>query len=166
LSAKRCANATASRNAVLRSKTVGLTSPLAQQQRRRDGEAERLRGLEVDDQFQPHWLLNGEVFWAGPPDDLVDDRLRIRVHRRQPERGQRSACRQSSSGESRRRRDRREQRGRRLALNHFSSAFSVRAVSANSLLALSTRFAILMIRSFMRMPNRLARGAISFSSSS
>src|SRR5438552_2196857 len=34
------------------------------QQRRRDGEADRLRGLEVDDQLKLRWLLHGEV--GGP----------------------------------------------------------------------------------------------------
>jgi hypothetical protein len=31
------------------------------QQRRRDREAERLRGLEVDDQLELRWLLDGEI---------------------------------------------------------------------------------------------------------
>src|SRR5262245_24497867 len=38
---------------------------------RRDGEAERLSGLEVDDQLERRRLLHGEVARFGPLEDLV-----------------------------------------------------------------------------------------------
>ena len=44
----------------------------AHQQRRRDREAERLGGLEVDDQFVLARRLHGEGGRAGAPEDLVD----------------------------------------------------------------------------------------------
>src|SRR5262249_31919313 len=43
-----------------------------EQQRRRDGEAERLGGLEVDDKFERGRLLHWEVARLGALEDLVD----------------------------------------------------------------------------------------------
>ena len=43
----------------------------AQQQRRRDGEAEGFRGLEVDDELELRRLLDGEVAWLRALEDLV-----------------------------------------------------------------------------------------------
>ena len=43
-----------------------------QQQRLRDCQPERLRGLEVDDQFEPVNLLEGKVPRLGTLEDLVD----------------------------------------------------------------------------------------------
>lgn len=37
-----------------------------QQQRRRDSEAERLRGLHVNDQFELGWRLYGQLAWLSP----------------------------------------------------------------------------------------------------
>ena len=37
----------------------------ALQQRRRDGQAERLGRLEIDHQFEPRGLLDGKVAWIG-----------------------------------------------------------------------------------------------------
>src|SRR5262249_23556388 len=44
------------------------------QQRRRDGQAEGLGGLEVDDQLELGGLLDGEVGGLGTLEDLVDKR--------------------------------------------------------------------------------------------
>ena len=43
-----------------------------QEQRRRDGEAERLRGFEVDDQFELRGLLDWQVGGLGTMQDLDD----------------------------------------------------------------------------------------------
>jgi hypothetical protein len=43
-----------------------------QQHRLRDGEAERLRRLEVDDQFELRGLLDGKVAGLGAFENLVD----------------------------------------------------------------------------------------------
>src|SRR5207244_11297305 len=42
-----------------------------QQQRGRDGETERLRGLEVDDELERRGLLDGHVGRLGPLQNLV-----------------------------------------------------------------------------------------------
>src|ERR1700688_4901916 len=44
----------------------------AQQQRLRDRDAERLRGLEVDDEFKLGGLLDGKVPGLGALENLVD----------------------------------------------------------------------------------------------
>ena len=46
-----------------------LIGPL--QERRRYREAERLRGLQVDDQIELRGLLHRQVPWLGPLQDLV-----------------------------------------------------------------------------------------------
>src|SRR5215470_2021677 len=53
----------------------------SQQQRLRDGQAERLRGLEVDDQFEFRGLLHRDVTRRRAPQDLVDERRGALVHR-------------------------------------------------------------------------------------
>src|SRR2546426_6002485 len=45
-----------------------------EEQRRRNGEPEGLRGLEVQDQLELHRLLHGEVRGPRPPENLVDVR--------------------------------------------------------------------------------------------
>src|SRR5262245_24697528 len=47
-----------------------------QQQRRRDGEADRLGGLEVDDQIELARLLNRKVTRLGTLEDPIDERTR------------------------------------------------------------------------------------------
>src|SRR5690349_20788322 len=47
-----------------------LVSSAEQQQR--DGEAERLGGLHVDDQLELCWLLDGQIGWLDALEDLVD----------------------------------------------------------------------------------------------
>jgi hypothetical protein len=44
-----------------------------QQQRRRDGEAERLRGLEVDDEFELARLLDGQIARPGAFQDSIGE---------------------------------------------------------------------------------------------
>jgi hypothetical protein len=43
----------------------------SEQKRRRDGQAQRLGGLEVDHQLELRGLLNGEIGRLGPFEDLV-----------------------------------------------------------------------------------------------
>src|SRR4051812_44813909 len=45
----------------------------AKKQRRRQGKAERVRGLEVDDQKKFSRKLNRQVGWLSALDDLVDE---------------------------------------------------------------------------------------------
>jgi hypothetical protein len=49
------------------SKSIALFDHLIrpQQQRQWDGEAERLGGLEVDDELEPGWPLDRNVCWLG-----------------------------------------------------------------------------------------------------
>ncbi len=49
----------------------------AQQQRLRDREAERLGGLEVDDELEFAWLLDGKIGWLCASEDLVHEGRRI-----------------------------------------------------------------------------------------
>src|SRR6266478_2419618 len=58
-----------------------LIRPL--QERRRDRQAEGLRGLEVDDQLDVHWLLDGEVCGLDALQDLVNVPRGATVQRRQ-----------------------------------------------------------------------------------
>jgi hypothetical protein len=44
----------------------------AGEQRGRDGQAERLRGLEVDDKLEFGRLLNGQIGWLGTLEDFID----------------------------------------------------------------------------------------------
>src|SRR5947209_4704320 len=41
------------------------------EQHRRHGEAERLRGLEIDDKFELGRLLNGKIGWIGALQDAI-----------------------------------------------------------------------------------------------
>ena len=43
----------------------------AHKQRWRDGETERLRGLEIDDQLERRGLLDRKITSLGAPEDLV-----------------------------------------------------------------------------------------------
>jgi hypothetical protein len=47
------------------------------EQPRREGEAERLCGLEVDDQLVLGWLLNRQIGWLGALEDAVDVPCRL-----------------------------------------------------------------------------------------
>src|SRR6266852_4759497 len=60
---------------------LGWASPCAylsdhlvrqEQERRRDGDPERLGGLQVDDELKLHGLLHGQVGRLGAPENLVD----------------------------------------------------------------------------------------------
>src|SRR2546427_189167 len=50
------------------------------QQRLRDRQPQRLRGLEVDDELELGGLLDGKASWTRPPDDLVDVRRALSRH--------------------------------------------------------------------------------------
>src|SRR5260370_42565752 len=46
----------------------------------RNREAERVGGLQVDDQREFRWVLNGEVGRTGAPEDACDVGCRLGVH--------------------------------------------------------------------------------------
>src|SRR3989442_8374367 len=52
------------------------------QQRRWDRQPERPGGLEIDDQLELRRLLDGQIGWLGPPEDLVHVRRGTPLHLR------------------------------------------------------------------------------------